>query len=92
MKKRTIVILLKCLPILASVISFICLKLPDDYTIVRVMIKITVIISFFGFIFFFIGKKMSKNDKLIKMLSIFDLLSTLYIIILYIIVIFSFGL
>ena len=48
--------------------------------------------SFFGFVFFFIGRKLNKESKIVRILGIFDWLATFYVIALYTIVIFIFGL
>lgn len=92
MKKKFIAIILELIPILSAIISFILIVLNYDTDIVRYTIKLTVLLSFVGFIFFFIGRFIEKKDKLVKVLGLFDCFATLYIIIMYIIAIFSFGL
>lgn len=92
MKKKFIAIIFELIPILSAIISFILIVLNYDTDIVRYIIKLTVLLSFVGFIFFFIGRFIEKKDKLVKVLGLFDCFATLYIIIMYIIAIFSFGL
>ncbi len=92
MKKKFIAIILELIPILSAIISFILIVLNYDTDIVRYTIKLTILLSFVGFIFFFIGRFIEKKDKLVKVLGLFDCFATLYIIIMYIIAIFSFGL
>ena len=92
MNKKTVTIILKLIPLVSAIISFIFIILPYDSEIIKRVIGITTVLSFFGFVFFFIGKNLSKENKMIRVLGIFDLLATLYVILLYIIVIFSFGL
>ena len=50
---------------------------------------IAVLLAAFGFAFFFVGRKSTKEDKTLKILGWLDLLSTLSIIILYVIVFFA---
>ena len=49
-------------------------------------------IAFFGFVFFIIGRKLVREDKTILVLGILDILATLFILGIYVIAIFSFGL
>ena len=91
MNKKTIVIL-KLVPLVSAIISFIFIILPYDSQITRHIVGITTVLCFFGFVFFFIGKNLSKENKMIRVLGIFDWLATIYVILLYTIVIFSFGL
>ncbi len=92
MNKKTIAIILKLIPLVSTIISFIFIVLPYDSEIIKRIVGITTVLSFFGFVFFFIGKNLSKENKLIRVLGIFDWLATIYVILLYTIVIFSFGL
>ena len=68
------------------------IKLNNNSELLKHAITITMLLAFFGFIFFFVGKKLNKTDKIVQILGILDLLATLYVIVLYTIVIFSFGL
>ena len=92
MNKKTVIVILKLFPLVSAFISFIFIVLPYDSEIVKHIVGITTVLSFFGFVFFFIGKNLSKGSKVIRVLGIFDWLATLYVILLYTIVIFSFGL
>ena len=92
MNKKTIAIILELIPIISAITSFILIASHYDVTIARHIIKITIILSFIGFIFFLIGRKIIKKDKLVKILGILDLFATLYVILLYLIAFFSFGL
>lgn len=90
--KRIIYIILKIIPVLSSLLSFILIHTNYTSLFIKYVVSLTFILAFFGFVFFFIGRKKYKNDRIIRILSILDLLSTLYVIVLYILVIFIFGL
>lgn len=90
--KKTIAIILEVIPLFSAVMSFILIKLNNNSELLKYAIMITMLLAFFGFIFFFVGKKLNKTDKIVQILGILDLLATLYVIVLYTIVIFSFGL
>lgn len=92
MSKKTVTIILKLVPLVSAIVSFILIVLPYDSEIVKRIIGITTVLSLFGFVFFFIEKNLSKENKIIRVLGIFDWLATIYVILLYTIVIFSFGL
>ena len=68
------------------------IKLNNNSELLKYAIIITMSLAFFGFIFFFVGKKLNKTDKIVQILGILDWLATIYVIVLYTIVIFSFGL
>ena len=51
MNKKTIVIL-KLVPLVSTIISFIFIVLPYDSQITRHIVGITTVICFFGFVFF----------------------------------------
>lgn len=82
------IIILKIIPIISSILSYILVTSKFN---IQWLTTITFILAFLGFIFFFIGKKY-KNNRLIKILSILDILSTVYVILFYTVAIFSFGL
>ena len=90
--KKTIAIILEVIPLFSAFISFMLIKLNNNSELLKHAITITMLLAFFGFIFFFVGKKLNKTDKIVQILGILDLLATLYVIVLYTIVIFSFGL
>lgn len=92
MNKRKIAILLELVPIISSVLSFILIKLDNNPKIIIWIIAITILLSFFGFVFFFIGRKLAKENKIVRILGIFDWIATLYVIFLYTIAISVFGL
>ena len=91
MNKKIIAIILEIIPILSAIISFILLLIPYGSTTISKIIPITFLFAFLGFIFFFVGRKLCK-EKIVKILGIIDLVSTVSIIVVYIIAIFSFGL
>lgn len=92
MNKKKIAIALEIVPILSVLISFILIKIQYVSKITTWIVFITIVLAFLGFVFFLIGRKLYKGDKIVRILGTFDLLSTLYVVTLYIIAIFSFGL
>lgn len=91
MNKKTIAIILEIIPILSAVVSFIFLLIPYGSTTISKIIPITFLIAFLGVVFFFIGKKLCK-EKIVKILGIIDIVTTISIVVVYIIAIFTFGL
>lgn len=67
MNKKTALTLIKLIPIVSVVLSFILI-----FSDVKAgpVAAVTVILAFFGFIFFFIGRKSAKEDKTLKILGI----------------------
>lgn len=90
--KKIIAIILEIIPIVSAVISYPLLVSSLDSPVVRLIIAVTFLCAFFGFVFFFIGRMLAKNDKAVRILGVFDLLATLYIVGIFIVAIFVFGL
>ena len=84
--------MVELVPLLSAVVSFVLIILPYESGIVKSIIGMTTLLSFFGFIFFFIGRSIGEENKTVKVFGILDWLATIYVVTLYTIVIFSFGL
>lgn len=92
MNKKTIALLIEAIPVVSAVVSFLLIMLPLDSDLVRQVIMLTTVLAFLGFVFFFVGRKLAKGEKTVRILGAFDWLSTLSIVALYTLAIFSFGL
>ena len=92
MNKKNTAILVEIIPILSAIIPFILIMVPYVSKVTTLVVFITIILSFLGFAFFFIGKKLYKGNKIVQVLGILDWLTTIYVIVLYLVAIFSFGL
>ena len=92
MRKRTIAIVLELIPVISAPVSYILIFSKLDSEPVRQVIMFTTLLAFLGFVFFFIGRKLAKTDKAVKVLGILDWLATVSVIGFYVLAIFSFGL
>ena len=92
MNKKNIAIILEIIPVLSAILSFAFVLIPYGSETLSYITPIIVLLAFFGFVFFFIGKKLCNENKTVKILGILDILSTISIIALYILAAFSFGL
>ena len=92
MNKKNMIIIAEIVPILSAILSLIFLLLPNGSNLSSKIMPAVTLIAFLGFIFFFIGRKFCKENKAVKILGILDILSTVYVIIIYIMAVFSFGL
>ena len=90
--KKKLAIIMECIPLVSAVVSYPLLVSNLDSDLVRLIIAITFLCAFFGFVFFFIGRGLAKEDKAVRILGVFDWLATIYVIAIYIIAIFNFGL
>ena len=86
MSKQTILTIIKLIPVVSAVLAYLLI-----FSSVQAapLTTIAVLLAAFGFVFFFVGRKSAKEDKTLKILGWLDLLSTLSIIILYVIVFFA---
>lgn len=89
MDKKTVLTILKLIPAVSAALAYI---LVFSSAQAGTLTSVAVLLAFFGFIFFFIGRKSAKDDKTLRILGWLDLLSTLSIIILYALAVASFGL
>ena len=92
MKKKTLAIILEAIPILSAVVSIGLILSPYNSAPIRGIISGGVLLALFGFVFFFIGRRLEKGDRAVRILGIFDWLATASIIVLYALAIISFGL
>lgn len=90
--RKKIALALEALPVICAPLSYLLVLNKADSNIVRGIIGIATVIAFFGFVFFIIGRKLVREDKTILVLGILDILATLFILGIYVIAIFSFGL
>ena len=92
MNRKTAAILVEIIPILSAAVSFPLILSAYDSAMVRRVISITMLLAFLGFLFFIIGRKLAKKDRLVRILGVLDLLATVCVVGVYILAIFSFGL
>lgn len=92
MNKKTIAMIAEIIPLASAVVSYLLIVLNLDSDLIRQAISITFLFAFLGFAFFFIGRRLAKEDRVVRILGVFDWLATIYVIAIYIIAIFSFGL
>ena len=92
MIKKTIALILEWIPIISAPVSYILVMSASDSNLIRRLIAVTLLLAFLGFIFAIIGRKLAKEDRAVRVLSIIDRLATVYVIVFYVIAIFSFGL
>lgn len=92
MSRKIIAMISEILPLISAVLFFLLIFSSHDSALSGVVISITCLLAFFGFVFFFIGRKLVKGDRMVQILGILDLLATLSIVGFYVLAIFSFGL
>ena len=84
MDKKKIATIVEIVPIVSTVLNFGFILAFEDSKFIRPIISITMFLAFFGFVFFFVGRSLGKDDKTVKILGIFDILATVYVIAIYI--------
>ena len=89
MNKKTIAIVLELIPVLSAIAAFVMIF--SSYTPAQGSpeIGITMLLAFLGFVFFFVGRKLAKEDKAVRILSVLDLLATFSVVGLYALVFLS---
>ena len=92
MENKRIITIVKLIPVISAILSYTLILGSFNAAWVSKVTGVTVLLAFLGFAFFFAGRKLAKEDGLIKVLGILDILSTVSIVVLYALAVFSFGL
>lgn len=92
MDKVNIVKIVKFIPVISAVVSYILILGPFNASWVGKVTGVTVILAFLGFAFFFVGRRLAGEDNLVKILGILDILSTVSIVVLYALAVISVAL
>ena len=88
MTKRTVAIIIELIPILSVISALLLIKRDTDSPLLRIITAVVFIIAFSGFVAFFIGRKLAKGDKVVRILGIFDWFATAGIVGIYALAIF----
>ena len=91
MNKKNIAVVLELLPIISVVFLVIRFLIKVEAGPIVTIADICMITAFFGFVFFLIGRKLAKEEKIVRILGICDLLATVGVIGFYILVFIAIG-
>ena len=83
MDKKNIVITAKLIPVISAVLSYLLILGPFRAAWISKVTGVTVILAFLGVGFFFIGRRLAREDRMLRILGILDILSSISIIVLY---------
>ena len=83
MSKKTVAVIAEIIPLVSAVVSYTLTVSSVDSGLVRLVIAITFLLAFLGFVFFFVGRMLAKEDKTVRILGIFDWLATIFVIAFY---------
>lgn len=92
MKNKTTVIVVEIIPIVCAIAFLVLMYSNIEFTLLKSVSTYTMGLAVLGAPIFFVTRKMAKEDKLMKILGILDLLSALAVIGFYVLVIIVFGL
>ncbi len=90
--KKSLAITIETIPVIAAILSIGLIVSPLSSSVVKGVINISTILAFMGFIFFIVGRKIDKEDKAVRVMSIAALLSGICMVAFYIAAIMVFGL
>ena len=92
MYKKNVAIVLEILPIVSAILTYVLIYAPfKTGSNIKIISGIALIIAFFGFLFFIIGRILAKEDRTVKILGILDCIATLSIIVLFVIIFIAIG-
>lgn len=93
MKKKNLAIILEIIPIISAIVALSLIFFLNETTgFQKVIINISTLLGFLGFVFFIVGRKLARGDKAVLILGIFDFVATAGIVVMYALAILSFGL
>ncbi len=84
MNRKTQAVLLELVPIISAILGPALVVTDWDGPVIRWVIRITFLLAALGFLFFFAGRKLEPEDKLVRFLGILDLCSILVIMGIYV--------
>ncbi|WP_405373795.1 hypothetical protein [Pseudobutyrivibrio sp.] len=91
MNKKALAVALELIPIISAPLAIIFIYSSVDSQVIRSLIGVFTLLGFFGFVFSFIGRRIAKEEKIVRILSILDILATVAIIIMYVLVFIALG-
>ena len=92
MRKKTVAIIAELIPVVSAPVSYFLAVSSFGSGIVGAVIAVTFLLAFLGFAFFFLGRRIAGSDRSVRVIGVLDWLATLYVVVFYALVIFSFGL
>lgn len=92
MNKKIIAIVMELIPVVSAVVSFYLFTTSKDSALIRKTLLVSVVLALLGIVFFILGRKLAGEDKTVRILGLLDLTASIYVIVFYVLVIFSFGL
>lgn len=92
MNKKIIAIIAELIPLISAITSYTLIVAGPNTSFIRGVITVTMILAFLGFVFCIIGRKLAKEEKVVRVLGVFDCITPLLVIGFYVVAIFSFGL
>lgn len=91
MNKKNVAVILELLPIISVVFLVIRSLIKVEAGPIMLVADICMITAFFGFVFFLLGRKLAKEEKIVRILGICDLLATIGVIAFYVLVFIAIG-
>ena len=91
MSKKTVAIIAEIIPLISAPLGYFLVVSKYDSAVTRWVIAIAFLLAFLGFVFFFIGRWLAKESKVVRVLGILDWLATLFIVGFYALAIFVFA-
>ncbi|MCR5700739.1 MAG: hypothetical protein K6G76_01195 [Lachnospiraceae bacterium] len=92
MNKKIIAIVTELVPLISAITTYSLIVAGPNTALVRGIIDVTMLFAFLGFVFCIIGRKLAKEDRLVRVLGVLDCITPLLVIGFYVVVIFVFGL
>ncbi|MCR4955674.1 MAG: hypothetical protein K6A30_03205 [Lachnospiraceae bacterium] len=85
MNKKTFAVGLELIPIISAPLAIALIVSKVDSQVIRSLIGVFTLLAFLGFAFFFVGRRIAREEKMVRVLGILDIVATVAIIIMYVI-------
>ena len=94
--KKAVAVVLEIIPVICAIASIVLTFVLPESVIAPAMVNkfncVLMPLAFLGFVFFFIGRKLAKEEKAVRVLGILDWVASFSIILVFVAAIFAFGL
>ena len=90
--RKVIAVIAEAIPVASAILAFILIFSPAASGASSHLTSVFCALAFLGFVFFIVGRKLAREDRVVKILGVLDWLATASIVLFYVLAIIAFGL
>ena len=91
MNRKTAAVIVELIPVVSAVLGLVFVLSSIETALTRKLTPVLFVLAFCGFVFYYIGRRICRGDRIVKLFGILDWLATFSIIGFYVLAILSMG-